>query len=239
LSELGLDEIRFNLAATGYTHPEVLEHVKKAVRNLPVVTVEIPAIPEDAAALLAALPVWADLGVRYLNLHELMFEPGTPSALRAGPRQDLLTPDGHETQFHPASRELTLHVMQAVQAQGLTLAVNDCSMQNKLRQLRGRRRLVGKYLESSAAPETAVPRMGAPETAAPAALDADGFLQTVLVCPSATEGLLVHPDELAEARRRYPGALGYRLRCLPPLSLFEPAHWQVWQALEPEPISKD
>ncbi|RPJ44011.1 MAG: 4Fe-4S cluster-binding domain-containing protein, partial [Chloroflexi bacterium] len=91
LCRLGLTEIRFNLAATGYIHPGVLSLVEQAARSLPAVTVEIPAIPGDEAKLLAALEPWSRLGVRYLNLHELMYEPGSLSAHLPGPRAPVHT----------------------------------------------------------------------------------------------------------------------------------------------------
>jgi pyruvate formate-lyase activating enzyme-like uncharacterized protein len=44
LGRLGLDEIRFDTAATGYTHPTVLRNMAAAAESIPNVTVEIPAI---------------------------------------------------------------------------------------------------------------------------------------------------------------------------------------------------
>ncbi len=140
LGDLGLDEIRFNAAATNYTHPHVLNNISLAAHYIPNITVEIPAIPEHSSRLLAALSEWSALGVKYINLHELMYEPGTISAEMPGKRREVILPDGHRTQINPESRLLTLAVMKKVQAENLSLAVNDCSLQSKLRQLRGRRR---------------------------------------------------------------------------------------------------
>ncbi len=64
----GLDEVRFNIAAWDYE----LDGVAAAIGIVPRVTVEIPAIPEDADKLRAILPQLAELGVDHLNLHQLM-----------------------------------------------------------------------------------------------------------------------------------------------------------------------
>ncbi|MCI5120776.1 MAG: radical SAM protein, partial [Candidatus Electrothrix sp. AUS4] len=52
LAEAGLDEIRFDISADDYT----LEKLRLAVRRIPCVTVEIPAIPEDYIRLRDLLP---------------------------------------------------------------------------------------------------------------------------------------------------------------------------------------
>lgn len=67
LRDAGLDEIRFDLSAVGYD----LRPVKLAAGRIPCVTVEIPAIPEDARKVAALLPVMRDVGVNHLNLHQL------------------------------------------------------------------------------------------------------------------------------------------------------------------------
>jgi len=67
LRDAGLDEIRFDLSAVGYD----LSKVKLATGCIPCVTVEIPAIPEDAHRVAALLPVMRDIGVNHLNLHQL------------------------------------------------------------------------------------------------------------------------------------------------------------------------
>ena len=213
LAELGLDEIRFNLAATGYDHPQVLANLSAAARLLPQVTVEIPAIPADADKLLACLPVWAALGVRTLNLHELIYEPGTPSEHMPGERVALCAPDGRRVLTHPGSRRLALKVLAQVAEQGLPLRVNDCSLQSKFRQVRGRRRNIYALLR--------------PETEK---LVEDREYETV--CAFRGAGLLfIHPDEYPAARRRMQGYRFIRLRRLAPLALQSPPQWVDWEEL--------
>jgi len=214
LAQLGVHEIRFNLAATGYHHPVVLENLSTAARLFPIVTVEIPAIPDHCDVLLSSLAGWCARGVRFLNLHELFYEPGTNSASLPGPRQAIVTPDGHRSAIHPASREVTLAVMRRVQEEGLPLGVNDCSLQSKMRQLRGRRRLL------------------APLTAERYEKLVDDHL-LVSCCAYRCEDIrFFHADSLAEIRRRHPGYRFARLARTAPLSVRDRGRWVLFDTCE-------
>ncbi len=70
LQQAGLDEIRFNIAAREYD----LSPVILAKKYIPVVTVEIPCIPEDLEKLKSLLPVMEKEGVNFLNIHQLSVE---------------------------------------------------------------------------------------------------------------------------------------------------------------------
>ncbi len=67
LAEAGLDEIRFDIGATGYR----LDKVKMAKGIIPNVTIEIPAVPEKKQKLKQLLPEMIEAGVTNLNLHQL------------------------------------------------------------------------------------------------------------------------------------------------------------------------
>jgi pyruvate formate-lyase activating enzyme-like uncharacterized protein len=67
LKKAGLDEIRFDIGATGYN----LEKVRLAKEIIPIVTVEIPAVPEDFQKLKNIVSELASLGVDHLNLHQI------------------------------------------------------------------------------------------------------------------------------------------------------------------------
>ncbi|WP_020585677.1 radical SAM protein [Desulfobacter curvatus] len=67
LRDYGLNEIRFDLSAVDYA----LDNLKKAVGIIPIVTVEIPAIPEDIEKTKPLLRKLVDLGVNFLNLHQI------------------------------------------------------------------------------------------------------------------------------------------------------------------------
>ena len=142
LAEAGLDELRFNVAATAYVNPHVERMLGEAARRLPAAAVEVPAIPEHRPRLLDAIAAWADEGVKFLNLHELIYEAGSPSADMPGERRSCRMPDGHRCAVHPASSDLAQSVLARVAERRLPLAVHYCSLRNKARQLRGRRRLL-------------------------------------------------------------------------------------------------
>jgi pyruvate formate-lyase activating enzyme-like uncharacterized protein len=215
LAELGIDEIRFNTAATGYDHPAVLDHIAAAARLIPHVTVEIPAIPEDGDKLLSCLGAWCTAGVRFLNLHELMYEPGTNAATMAGARMPVVTDDGHRSAINPDSRALTLEVMVRVRQDDLDLSVNDCSLQSKLRQLRGRRRSLAPLVKA----------------------DHERLVEDRVYegyCAYRREEVrFFHPDRLDEMRERYPDHRFVRLVRMAPLSLEAEGGWIGFEAEAP------
>ena len=67
LAEAGLNEIRFDIGATGYR----LDKAKLASGIIPVVTVEIPAVPDKKEKIKQLIPEMAALGIANLNLHQL------------------------------------------------------------------------------------------------------------------------------------------------------------------------
>ena len=71
LKDAGLNEIRFDISAADYD----LSKIGLAAGHIPHITVEIPAIPEDQARLTSLIPVMRDMGVNYLNLHQLRLTP--------------------------------------------------------------------------------------------------------------------------------------------------------------------
>ncbi|MFC1849774.1 radical SAM protein [candidate division CSSED10-310 bacterium] len=68
LKKAGLNELRFDIIANNYD----LTVVEKAVEYIDTVSVEIPAIPEDMDNLKSILKELEKIGVKYLNLHQLM-----------------------------------------------------------------------------------------------------------------------------------------------------------------------
>ncbi len=68
LHQAGLDEVRFDISANNYD----LTVVRMAVGIVGTVTVEIPAIPEDVDRVKSLLKEMEGIGVKHLNLHQLM-----------------------------------------------------------------------------------------------------------------------------------------------------------------------
>jgi pyruvate formate-lyase activating enzyme-like uncharacterized protein len=217
LGAVGLNEIRFNTAASGYDDSCVLETMQKAAGIFPNLTVEIPAIPEQAQKLRDSLALWAGLGVRYLNLHELLYETGTNSAKLPGPRQSICLADGHLTAVHPGSRDLILEIMEKVQVEGLSLAVNHCSLPNKINQVRGRR--------LSLLPMTKKPYEK---------LVAGERLESYCLVDGQGHVSHLHPDELPALWKRSPLDHYMRLVRTAPLGVRDPGRWVAC-----EEISRD
>lgn len=204
LAALRLDEMRFNLAATGYTQPKVLNTIRQAAALIPAITVEIPTIPQHRKQLIDALPVWVDYGVKHLNLHELMHEPGTLSAQFPGERIAYTLDDGHVTHINTASRGLIRDVTQRVYLDGLPLSVNACMLQTKIRQVRGRRR--------SLTPITQQPYERFDGT----------FFETIQIIQG-DQRAFIHPDQVTTELAAQHDL--HRLRRLAPMSVFQNTPW--------------
>lgn len=67
LAAAGLNEIRFDIGATGFR----LDKVKLAKGIISTITIEIPAVPEEKEKLKQMLPEMIAAGVSNLNLHQL------------------------------------------------------------------------------------------------------------------------------------------------------------------------
>jgi hypothetical protein len=143
LAEEGLNEIRFDIGATAYN----LDKVKLAKGVIPVVTVEIPAVPEDKEKLLNLLPQIVEAGVHHLNLHQMRL-----TAYNA----DKVVKRGY-TIIHAEKpivmeSELTaLEVIQFAKEKSLKLGINYCSFHFKNRfQKAGFRNIVTENLKPGA-----------------------------------------------------------------------------------------
>ena len=68
LKDAGLNEIRFDISAADYN----LKPASLAAKYIHNIAVEIPVIPEDLDIVKSNLKKFEDIGVKYLNLHQLM-----------------------------------------------------------------------------------------------------------------------------------------------------------------------
>lgn len=213
LSALGIKEVRFNAAATGYNHSSVLAIMAATARHIPAVTVEIPAIPEDRDRVISALSSWCEAGVKFLNLHEFIYERGSYSDNFPGTRKTFFTPDGHLCQINPESRDLILEVMERVYEDNLPLSVNECSMQTKIRQLRGRRRMMAALTKSEHE-----------------LLVAGGKLASCCAYQN-NEVVFFHPDRLDEMRKSYADYNFLRIVRTVPLASNDSGRWVEFQKI--------
>ena len=125
LKRAGLNEIRIDLSAVDYQ----LQKVHLAAQAIPCVTVEIPAIPEDAERLIGLLPALMDAGVSYLNLHQLRLTPHNSAHLALRNYTYL-----HGENVTILESELAaLSIMQAAAVKNPGLPINYCSFVYKRR----------------------------------------------------------------------------------------------------------
>jgi len=125
LAEAGVNEVRFDLAASNYNVNLILA----AIPFIQHITVEIPAIPEDVEKLKSVLPQLVDLNVTNINLHQLrLTNYNAPKLLKRsytflhGERVTVLE-----------SELAVLEILRFVHEQKINLGVNYCSFHFKNR----------------------------------------------------------------------------------------------------------
>lgn len=120
LRDAGLDEIRFNIGAAGFS----LDSVSKAVGLIPCVTVEIPAVPECLDLLTGLMPQMCELGVNFLNLHQIRCTAfNYPKLLERGYTL------AHGPLIGVVESELAaLRLLSHAAGQGIGMGVNYCSL---------------------------------------------------------------------------------------------------------------
>jgi len=124
LRDLGIQEIRFNLAATGYSE-RTLTNLARARRMLEYVAVEVPSYPPQRGALIACLDELDRIGIDQLNLQELCVTPANVQCLSGeGYQAGVLFAKKY---FLYGSRQMTYEVMGHCIAEGYSFTVNDCS----------------------------------------------------------------------------------------------------------------
>lgn len=148
LAKLGLNEIRFNTAATGYSDPKILRIIEKAAQFIENITIEIPLLKQDEPKLLASLKLYENAGVKYLNLHDLMRESGSNSALINEEHFARVTfEDGHLTDVSQDSWSMFLNLVKYSAENSLRLSLNHCSIANKIRQISKRRQQIARIVK--------------------------------------------------------------------------------------------
>lgn len=144
LKRVGLNEIRFDLSATGYD----VEPVRKAAKYIDTVTVEIPAIPEDMKLVKSLIKKMEKIGVKYLNLHELMFTVHNQKALIER-KYTILHNTLQDRLFPVMESEITaLELLKYAVNAKVKMGINYCTKYYKNRfQLSARRRRFAKYFK--------------------------------------------------------------------------------------------
>ncbi|MCX6143211.1 MAG: hypothetical protein NTZ35_08325 [Ignavibacteriales bacterium] len=165
LARKGLNEIRFNIAATKYDSTLILDKIKAAARIFDVVAVEIPSIPDDYPKLEPVLNILDDINVRYLNLHEYILVSQDPGQIAASGTFVM----NKETEIHFDVDSLlnSKRIINYCRNRKLRLLINNCSLDRKEMQMLQRRLVMGQMLKERYDKVTV-----------------DGMLETVFVYPA-------------------------------------------------------
>lgn len=144
LTKAGIDEIRFDIGATGYN----LKYIQLASGIVPNITVEIPAVPEDLEKIKQTIPELVKLGVTNLNLHQLrLTNYNAPKLLKRN--YTYL----HGEQATVLESELTaLKIIEYVVDHNLNIGVNYCAFnfKNRFQKAGFRRKIASKYIDTNA-----------------------------------------------------------------------------------------
>jgi len=145
LAEAGLNEIRFDISARDYD----LGPVSLALDIIPHVTIEIPAIPEDVERVKALLPRLEALGVKNINLHQLMVNDCNKAAFQAR-GYTIQRDERYDDWFGiPESESAALEILNHAAENNVGLGINCCFRFYKyLFQLSGFRRRYAPYCRS-------------------------------------------------------------------------------------------
>ena len=126
LGEAGLDELRFNLGASG-TADKVIAAMATAKKYIPRVGIETPMTREFYQALMAKKEKILATGIDFMNCAELHLNDNNLANYAGEPlyycRMGYLSPI--------ISRDLTLRVMKTAAEEGWPIVVHDCSNKTK------------------------------------------------------------------------------------------------------------
>ena len=126
LGEAGLDELRFNLGASGCAD-SVIRHIALAKRYIPTVGIETPMTPEFFEAFMRKKDAILATGLDFMNCAELHLNPNNIDNY-AGENLYICR-HGYISPIW--SRELTLRLMRTAAEEGWPILVHDCSNRTK------------------------------------------------------------------------------------------------------------
>jgi len=132
----GINEIRFNLAATNYSD-KIIKKIEYCKKIFDKICVEVPVEPWRVDKLIESLPKLDKIGLDYLNLHELSVCNDNRDRLITGGYVDprLLYQSGEE-HYLPSIID-THKVINYIEDNNLNIIYNDCSARNMVNQSLG------------------------------------------------------------------------------------------------------
>jgi len=139
----GINEIRFNLAASNYSN-EMIKKMELARKKVDYLSVEVPVLSWQLDKLIGSLKTLNDIGIDFINLHELFVTPFNRHYLQANELIDkklLYTNDTDNpnplNMFYLPSISDIYKVIRYIDENKLNLVYNDCSARNAMLQSYG------------------------------------------------------------------------------------------------------
>jgi len=142
LKNAGLNELRFNIAASGYNDPLVLKTIAYASEIFDHVAVEIPSIPDDFEKFITTLPFLEKKRIDFLNLHEYILVADDPNIKNAPAGRFIMNLD-MRMNFHQNSLRNTEKIKSYSTENDFNIKINSCSLMKKEHQMFGRRLTMG------------------------------------------------------------------------------------------------
>lgn len=137
LKDNGINEIRFDLAATNYSD-KIINKIKYCKTIFDKVCVEVPVEPWKVDKLIEALPKLNDIGLDYLNLHELSIcNDNRQRLIDAGHIDMKLVYNSRSGDHYLPSIIDAYRVIEYIENNNLNIIYNDCSCRNMVLQLMG------------------------------------------------------------------------------------------------------
>jgi len=143
----GMNEIRFNIAATGYLDDQIWNRIKAAGGIFPYVSVEIPSIAKDFRLVEKALERLNACGVKFLNLHDLILSNDDAEPENENCSSFILNKT-IPVRYDSTSADNTSRIIDLEKQRNYNFSVNHCSMRKKELQMIQRRRKMGKLFNN-------------------------------------------------------------------------------------------
>jgi pyruvate formate-lyase activating enzyme-like uncharacterized protein len=137
LKKHGIKEIRFDLAASNY-NDKIIDKIKYCKEIFDKVCVEVPVEPWKTDKLISVLPKLNEIGLDYLNLHELAIcEDNLDRLIEAGKIDPKLIYNAKgDSHYFPSILD-AYRIIEYIEENHLNIIYNDCSARNMINQLLG------------------------------------------------------------------------------------------------------
>jgi uncharacterized protein len=137
LKNNGINEIRFDLAATNYSD-EIIKKIEYCKNIFDKISVEVPVEPWKTDNLIRVLPKLNEIGLDYLNLHELAIcDDNRERLIYGGYINPRLVYKTNVNEHYLPSIIDAYRIIEYIENNNLNIIYNDCSCRNMVNQSLG------------------------------------------------------------------------------------------------------